>query len=291
MGRFHTIYFSATDTTRCCVTSFCRGYGAKPDTSINLADDFKVNFPAFTPEDVVVVASPVYGGRLPVQVANALVRLHGNNAIVIALVVYGNRDYDDALLELTDTLHNNNFRIAGVGVFIGQHSLFPKVATSRPDISDEQKLIEFGCECKATVSKGFDSDIVPFIKGKRPYKKAAGAPFYPKAKKNDCVKCGKCADNCPVDAISVDTPYITDTTKCISCGRCITICPKGVRHYSGIAYSLVGAIFKAAFSKRKEPEYYLSGLPSGSKSPRSKVCRSTLEPISFTDNLSAGCKP
>ncbi len=255
MGKFYTIYFSATDTTRRCVASFCRGYGAEPAASINLADDFNAPFPALTPDDAVVVAAPVYGGRLPVPVAEALVRLHGNRAIAIALAVYGNRDYDDALLELTDLLHRNHFRIAGAGAFIGQHAIFPEVAASRPDSSDEQKLIEFGRTCKAAASNGFDAGSVPFIKGKRPYKKAAGAPLSPKAKKNDCVMCGRCAANCPVGAIAADAPYLTDTTKCISCGRCIMICPEGARHHSGVAYSLVSAAFKAAFSKRKEPEW------------------------------------
>lgn len=255
MGKFYTIYFSATDTTHRCVVSFCRGYGAEPATEINLADDFNVPFPVLTPEDVVVVAAPVYGGRLPLPVAEALARLHGNRAIAIALAVYGNRDYDDALLELTDLLHSNDFRIVGAGAFIGQHSIFPEVAASRPDSSDEQKLIAFGGACKAAVSNGFDAGNAPFIKGKRPYKKAGSAPLYPQAKESDCVKCGKCAEKCPVGAISADTPYLTDTTKCISCGRCITVCPEGARKHSGVAYSLVNATFKAACSKRKEPEW------------------------------------
>jgi len=258
MSRFCTVCFSASGTTRRCVTFFCRGYGVEPDVAINLADDLDANFPILAPEDVVVVAAPVYGGRLPVQVANALVRLKGDNAVAIAIVVYGNRDYDDALLELTDILHGNGFRIAGAGAFIGQHSIFPEVAASRPDSSDERELVSFGCECKAAVSNGFDSGNVPFIKGKRPYKKSAGVSLHPEANKDDCVKCGECAGSCPVGAISADTPYITDTTKCISCGRCITVCPKGARHYSGVAYSLVGAIFKAAFSKRKEPEWVVA---------------------------------
>ena len=202
-----------------------------------------------------MVAAPVYGGRLPIQVSDAFAKLNGNNAIAVAIVVYGNRDYDDALLELTDILHHNNFRIAGAGAFIGQHSIFSKVAKSRPDLSDEQMLIQFGRECKVAICNGFNSRNVPFIKGKRPYKKSAGVPFSPKAKESDCVKCGKCVEACPVGAIDEDLPFMTDTSKCICCGRCINVCSKGARHHSGIAYSLIGSIFKLAFSKRKEPEW------------------------------------
>lgn len=258
MRNLYAIYFSATDTTHRCVTSFCQGLGCETVASINLADNFNVTFPDFTSTDIVVLAAPVYGGRLPGQVASAFERLKGNNAVAIAIAVYGNRDYEDALLELTDILHDKGFRIAGAGAFIGQHSIFPKVAKARPDLSDEQDLVRFGMECKAAIMKGFDANNIPFIKGNRPYKVSAGVSISPKAKEADCIKCGKCVAKCPVDAIPADTPFDTDTTKCISCGRCISVCAKGARRYSGFSYSLIGLIFKAAFSKRKEPQWVVA---------------------------------
>lgn len=258
MSKLYAIYFSATDTTRKCIESFCHGFGTKPANSINLADGFDINFPTIEGDDVVIVAAPVYGGRLPDKVAESLTRLNGNGAIAIAITVYGNRDFDDALLELTDILHNDKFRIVGAGAFIGQHSIFPKVAESRPDSSDREKLVEFGKECKDAIDRGFDSNNTPYIKGNRPYKKAAGAPLYPKAKEAECVKCGKCVINCPVEAIPKENPFLTDTEKCISCGRCIAVCSKGARHHGGAKYSLVGFIFKATFSKRKEPQWIVA---------------------------------
>jgi len=258
MSNLYSIYFSATDTTRHSVTSFCQGFGRNPDVSVNIADDFNVAFPDLAADDTVVVATPVYGGRVPAQVAAAFKRLNGNNAVAIAIVVYGNRDYDDALLELTDILHDNGFRIVGAGAFIGRHSIFPKVAGERPDLSDDRKLVEFGRGCKDAMTNGFDADNIPFLKGNRPYKESAGVSLYPKAKASDCVKCGKCVDKCPVGAIQADKPFATDTAKCISCGRCISVCSKGARHYSGFTYSLIGLIFRTAFSKRKEPQWVVA---------------------------------
>ena len=43
-----------------------------------------------------------------------------------------------------------------------------------------------------------------------------------------CVKCGSCADNCPVEAISEgDGKFEIDEEACIECGACAGTCPVG----------------------------------------------------------------
>lgn len=251
MSNLYAIYFSATDTTRHCVNYICQGIDIKPTTTINLADGFDVEFPDFTSDDIVIVAAPVYGGRIPARVAESFARLNGNNASAMALAVYGNRDYDDALLEITDILNNTDFRIVGAGAFIGQHSIFPKVGVGRPDLNDEQELFHFGKACKKAIDENRFGNLQ--IKGNRPYKKFAGVPVHPKGNQAKCIKCGKCVSSCPVGAIATEKPWETDISKCLTCGRCIHVCSQNARRNSGIAYNIIGAIFKAAFSKRKEP--------------------------------------
>lgn len=43
---------------------------------------------------------------------------------------------------------------------------------------------------------------------------------------DDCISCGACAAECPVEAISEgDGKYEIDADKCIDCGTCADTCP------------------------------------------------------------------
>lgn len=42
----------------------------------------------------------------------------------------------------------------------------------------------------------------------------------------ECISCGACASECPVEAISEgDATYVIDADKCIDCGACADACP------------------------------------------------------------------
>lgn len=254
MSELTLIYFSATDTTRKCVSYFAEAFC--PDGEVrefNLADKPDLGSLDFTTDSRVIFASPVYAGRLPAMVADALSTIKGNGAKAVAMAVYGNRDYDDALLELTDILTTGGFSLLGAGAFVAQHSIFPKVATARPDDSDIAKLHEFARECKRRLAAGETPQID--IKGNRPYKKISVVPIHPTVDKRLCTTCGECARKCPVGAIDPANPTQTDTKKCISCGRCIHTCPRKARQYDSVTHKAVGALFKLKFASRKEPEW------------------------------------
>lgn len=44
---------------------------------------------------------------------------------------------------------------------------------------------------------------------------------------DECLACGACAGECPVEAISAGDIYTIDAGKCIECGACASICPAG----------------------------------------------------------------
>ena len=45
---------------------------------------------------------------------------------------------------------------------------------------------------------------------------------------DECISCGTCAGECPVEAISEGQDhYVIDPEKCMSCGTCASACPTG----------------------------------------------------------------
>jgi len=41
----------------------------------------------------------------------------------------------------------------------------------------------------------------------------------------DCIECGTCISECPVNAISEGSPYKIDAKTCTDCGNCASVCP------------------------------------------------------------------
>jgi ferredoxin len=43
---------------------------------------------------------------------------------------------------------------------------------------------------------------------------------------DECISCGACASECPVEAISEgDEIYVIDADTCTDCGSCVEVCP------------------------------------------------------------------
>ncbi len=222
---------------------------------IDLSDP-KTDFAAISleKEDIAVIAVPSFGGRVPALAAERLEKIHGNGAKCVAVCVYGNRAYEDTLIELNDAAAKSGFQvIAGIAA-IAEHSIMHQYATGRPDEEDRTQLQGFAEKILEKISNADMS--APQIPGNRPYKKAGGAGLVPKAD-HKCNACGLCAEKCPAQAISRENPRETDGKKCISCMRCISVCPQSARKVNSAMVSVAAMAIKKACSEKKSNELFL----------------------------------
>ena len=218
----------------------------------DLKDDFSKY--SFNSEDIVLIAMPSFGGRLPGVAAERLSRIKGNSSKSVLVCVYGNRAYDDTLAEMEDIAVKCNFNVVAAISAIAEHSIIHQYAAGRPDDKDRATLSDFS---KKIIEKLNSSDMnSPKIPGNRPYKKSGGAGLTPKVSKN-CISCGICANECPVEAIDKSDVGKTDKSKCISCMRCVVRCQHGARKVSGALVSVAALAIKKACSERKEPELFV----------------------------------
>lgn len=127
---------------------------------------------AMTKEDVAVVAVPSYGGRVPAVAAERLGMMRGNGAQAVLVCVYGNRAYEDTLVELEDAAKDGGFRVIAAVSAIAEHSIVRQFAAGRPDAQDAAQLAGFADQIQQKMSAGDASE--PAIPGNRPYKKAGG---------------------------------------------------------------------------------------------------------------------
>lgn len=245
----HTFYFSPSGTTYKYAMIMAQTYGDDYQL-IDITHGSSRLESELSDGDTVLLIAPVYAGRLPAMAADTFRQIDGKGMKAIVAVVYGNRDYDDALLELADIASERGFEVVAAGAFIAQHCIFPKVANGRPDQSDIEIAADF-----MRRAKDADMSVLPTIKGNRPYRKPGAVPLQPQTIEDKCRSCGLCARECPTGAIDAAT-LTTAKDKCISCCRCIAVCDRGARQFKGIMYATFSKVFCAQNSKRREPELF-----------------------------------
>jgi ferredoxin len=265
------MYFSATGTTEkvVCQTAQKMAEIMKGVTPVNKID-FTLTVArkeavSFTGEDLVVIGVPVYAGRVPNVLLKYLNDIAGHGALAVPVVLYGNRNYDDALIELKDILETRGFQVIAGGAFVGEHSFSKVLAANRPDEKDMAVIRDFADKVSVKITEG-DTLQPVIVKGNTPYR-----PYYKPVNKNgipvdirkvspkthnDCTDCKLCVDVCPMGSIDYEDVSIVNGI-CIKCGACIKKCPAQAKYYDDEDYLRHKHELEIDFSRRKEPEIFV----------------------------------
>lgn len=241
--------FSPTGTTCQVARAIAVGFGCSvTEMDLSVSDCMVGQLQENT---VLLAAAPVYGGRIPAVALERLSQLRGRGQKAVAVVVYGNREFDDALLELKDALTSNGFQVVAAAAFIAEHSIIRSIAAGRPDEKDLAIARKFG----ADVAVKLETLTVVEVPGKDPYLAVKPSTFHPFADEA-CVKCGVCGEKCPVGAIPMEDPSQTNNDLCINCMRCVKVCPVQCRALPAPFIAGATKMLNEKASGYKEPQIF-----------------------------------
>ena len=272
LEKIWAVYFSGTGTTRRTVERIAGGIASRLNL---LAESVDFSRPAvrqetlcFGEKDLVVFGTPVYAGRVPnVLLPFLRERIVGGGALAVPVVLFGNRNYDDALIELRNILAADGMHPIAAGAFVGEHSFSRVLGANRPNAEDEALMDEFAARV-AELAAGLDAAPVKSVavRGQeplRPYytpRDRAGNPINilkvkPKTDLSRCGGCGLCADLCPMGSIDpADVSAVRGI--CIKCCACVKGCPTGAKFFDDAGYLYHQHELEAQYARPAENEVF-----------------------------------
>lgn len=264
------ITFSPTHTSKQIGEAIVRGMGIADVSFV----DMTLQAPEkkeFGSDALAVITVPVYGGHVAPLALERMKDLRADGTPAVIVVVYGNRAYEKALVELDAFVSGLGFKVIAGGTFVGEHSYssdrYP-IAAGRPDDEDLTFAEEFGAKVRIKLSNAADAehlygvDVQKIQRPKQPFlplfrflrrviklrKNGVPMPRTPQVDENLCTHCGLCVKRCPAGAIVKGEECVTNAEKCIRCCACVKGCPQKARTFD----TPFAALLHDCFQRPKE---------------------------------------
>lgn len=243
LKRVWAMYFSPTGGTEKAVRTTAQVVAEKLNLPLEIYDftlpQGREKDAVFGEGDLVVCGTPVIAGRVPnVLLPYLTEKVKGNGAYAVPVVSFGNRNYDDALIELRNILEQDGLSDGCRRCFCERAFLFQNPCGRQTRCKGFGKHAGIWRKIAEKLTSGWEYTAPAYVKGCdpiRPYFKPQdrhGAHIdirKVKPKVSDaCVGCGHCAEVCPMGSISRENirEYIGI---CIKCCACVKKCPVGAR--------------------------------------------------------------
>jgi len=260
------VCFSPTGTTRAVLEAISEGLGFERAASVDvtLPGEGRLDLPEMKEDEVLVIGAPVYAGRLPEIAVRRFQGLKSCGSPAVLVVLYGNREYEDALLELSDLVSAAGFIPVAGGAFVGEHSFSTAsvpLAKGRPDADDLRAARAFGESIAAWMEGVRDiRGVLPArLPGNRPFREHPRLPVVsPATEEQRCTACAACAAACPTASIVVGAKAETNAATCILCCACVRACPEDARSLKDPRIGQIIEWLSSITAARKEPERFLA---------------------------------
>lgn len=255
--KYNIVYFSPTYTTKGIIQLIADQFGTKV-SAFDITDHFN-DIPSltFSKTDFVIVGIPVYSGRVPKLAKTILSQMNGNETPVALVATYGNRHYDDSLVELKTILQAKGFITIAAAAFATEHSVVRKFGKGRPNHDDLEVIRKFAEDLHRKINLWNMNEHKELeIKGNLEYRRYQSIPIKPHASAL-CTKCGLCARKCPAGAILPTEPKKADKKKCVTCMRCVSICPHKARDFYSIEKFMAEKSLSKLCQEYKHPEVFI----------------------------------
>lgn len=223
--------------------------------------------------DIVILAAPVYGGKIAPIVKQRLDGISGNGAKCVVVAVYGNRAFENAVNDFAAFMTDHGFSVCTAAAFIGEHSYstpMTPIAESRPDQQDIADAYTYGREIALKIQNGelkeIDTSLLTdepspaealnnfrnFVISYQRQQSESPQIYLPEINLSLCDDCGACYQACPTGAITPDS-HDADPAKCIKCCACVKSCPQSAR----ALHSPFATPLSENFKLRKSPKWIL----------------------------------